>query len=98
MLRRGEGEIKGGRERERDGVRGGVRVEQEERRTGRMLRRGEGEVGRTTGGGEKKKRGDRRTGGTEGWREGAAICQTRQTCPSPPSNLRYSVCLFSALI
>ena len=55
--------------------------------TGRMLSRGEGEAGRRTGGGGKKAE------WREGGRQGAAICQTRQTYP-PPSNLRYSVCLF----
>lgn len=53
-----------------------------------MLSRGEGEAGRRTGGGGI---------GLNGGREGAAICQTMQTYP-PPSNLRYSVCLFSVLI
>ena len=59
-------------------------------RAGRMLSRGEGEAGRRTGGGGVH-------GGREAGRQGAAICQTGQTSP-PPSNLRYTVCLFSVLI
>lgn len=49
--------------------------------TGRMLSGGEGEAG---------------WGGWREWggRQGAAICQTMQTCP-PPSNLRYTVYFLS---
>lgn len=59
MLRRGEGEIDGGR-RGGGGVRGSTGGK---KRTGRMLSRGEGEAGKRTGGGGK--RAEWREGGRE---------------------------------
>lgn len=68
-----------------------------------MLRRGEGDTGGMVG--REGKRTGRMLSRGEGevrkrrgrQRQGAAICQSSLTYP-PPSNLRYSVCLFSVLI
>lgn len=81
VLRRGEGEIDGGKE-------GGTVWEgvQEGKKDRKDVKRG-----------WRRSREENRRRGKEGGRQGAVICQTRQTYP-PPSNLRYSVCLFSVLI
>lgn len=63
MLRRGEGEIDGGEEGGMDGWREGEY--KREKRTGRMLSRGEGEAGRRTGGGGEIGLNEGREGGRE---------------------------------